>query len=123
MCSIVRYLRAKCKLHINLAQVVFQEIEQALIKRIVERLQVSDMHSLTQDVFVEGACKETVQQLVVINRLGNDPADEFKVAQVVRVAVGQGVGLVGDAIPRGGSEQGVVGVEHLPGHDNEPLSE
>lgn len=97
----VRYLCAERELHVDLTQVVFQQILQALIKRIVERLQICEVHSLAQDVLIEGASKETVQKLVVINRLGYDPAHEFKVTQVVGVTVGAGVGLVRDPVPWG----------------------
>lgn len=80
---------------------MFQQILQALIERVVERLQIREVHSLAQDVLIEGASKETVQKLVVINRLGYDPANEFKVTQVVGVTVGTGVGLVRDPVSRG----------------------
>ena len=81
------------------------------------------MHSLAQDVLVKGARKETVQQLVVVDRLRYDAAHEFKVTQVIRVAVGAGIRLVSNPVPGGSREQGIVGVEHLPGHDDKPLSE
>lgn len=115
------YLCAKCEFHVDLTQVVFQQILQALIERVVKRLQISEVHSLAQDVLIERTRKETVQKLVVINRLGYDPAHEFKVTQVVRVTVGAGVGLVRDPVPWGSGKEGVVGIKHLPGHDHEPL--
>lgn len=80
---------------------MFQQILQALIERVVERLQIREVHSLAQDVLIEGASKETVQKLVVINRLRYDPTHEFKVTQVVGVTVGTGVGLVRDPVSRG----------------------
>ena len=95
------YLCAECELHVDLAQVMFQQILQTLVERVVERLQICKVHSLTQDVLIEGSSKETVQKFVVINRLGHDPAHEFKVTQVVGVTVGAGVGLVRDPVPWG----------------------
>ena len=98
------YLCAECQFHVDLTQVVFQQILQALIERVVKRLQICEVHGLAQDVLIEGTRKETVQKLVVVNRFGYDPAHEFKVTQVVGVAVGAGVGLVGDPVPWGGGE-------------------
>lgn len=63
-----------------------------------------------QHVLVEGACKVSIEQLVVCQGLANDAAHEAKVVQVVRVDVGQGIGLAGRAIRRRG-KQGVVRVE------------
>lgn len=54
------YLCAECQLHIDLTQVMFQQILQTLIKRVVERLQICEVYSLTQDMFIEGASEETV---------------------------------------------------------------
>lgn len=98
---ILGYLCAECELHVDLTQVVFQQILQALVERVVERLQICEVYSLTQDVLIERASEETVEKLVVINRLGYDPAHEFKVTQVVGVTVGAGIRLVGDPVPWG----------------------
>ena len=54
------YLCAECELHVDLTKVVFQQILQTLIKRVVERLQICEVYSLTQDMFIEGASEETV---------------------------------------------------------------
>ena len=94
---------------------------KTLIKRVVKRLQIREVHSLVKDVLVKGAREEAIQQLVVVNRFGHNSANEFEVAQVIRVAVGAGIRLVGDPVPGGGSEQGIIGVEHFPGHDHKPL--
>lgn len=79
----VGYLCAECKLHVNVTQIVLQKILQALIKRVVERLQICEVHSLAQDMLIEGASKETVQKLVVIDRFSYYPSHELKVTQVV----------------------------------------
>lgn len=96
---------------------------QTLIQSVVERLQVREVHSFVQDVLVKGAREETIQQLVVVNRLRHDPADEFKITQVVGVTVGACVGLIRYSVPWGGGEEGIIRVEHLPGHDHEPFSQ
>ena len=119
----MRYLCAKRKLHVDITEVVLQQIMQTLVERVVERLQIREVHWFVQDVLIKRTSKETIQQLVVVNRLRHDPADEFKVTQVVRVAVGAGVRLISDSVPRGGRKQGVIGVKHLPGHDHEPFPE
>ena len=94
---------------------------KTLIKRIVKRLQIREVHSLAEDVLVKGAREEAIKQLVVVNRFGHDPADEFEVTQVIRVAVRAGIRLVSDPVPGGSREQGIVRVEHFPGHDHKPL--
>ena len=78
-------------------------------------------HSLGKNVFVEGACEVAFKQLVVVDSLGDDSTHELEVAEVVGVDVGEVVDGVGHPVPGAGLEQGVVGVEDLPGDDDVPL--
>lgn len=60
-----------------------------------------------------------VQRLPVSDRLPHDATHELEVRQVLRVHVGDGVGLEGG--PVGGSdEERVVLVEDVPGQDGVP---
>jgi len=51
-------------------------------------------------VLVERARKVALEQLVVINGLGNDSANEFEVAQVIGIAMRRRINHVGDPIAR-----------------------
>ena len=73
-------------------------------------------------MLVEGAREVALQQLVVVDGLGDDAAHELEVAEVVGVAVGGRVDGVGHAVAGGRQEQGVVGVEDLPRDDQVPLT-
>lgn len=79
--------------------------------------------ALAQDVLVETAGEVALQQPVVVDCLGHHAAHKLEVAKMVGIAVGRGVDGVGDAVARRGAEQGVHGVEHLPGDDHVPLPE
>jgi len=52
-------------------------------------------HSLGENVFVEAACEVSLQQLVVIDCLGNHSPHKFEVVQVVGVDVGEVVDCIG----------------------------
>ena len=78
---------------------------------------------LAQDVFIEGPGEVTLEQPVVVDGFGHDAPHKLEVAEVVGVAVGRGVDGVGDPVARRGAEQGVHGVEHLPGDDHVPLAQ
>ena len=73
---------------------------------------VSD--SLGKNVFVERASEVALQQLLVVDGLGDDSANEPEVLEMVGVDVGDIIDGVGHSVPRAGLEQGVVGVEDLP---------
>ena len=47
------------------------------------------LDQLGQDVFVEGPGEVALQQLVVIDSLGNTPSHELEIAKVVGVNVGE----------------------------------
>ena len=79
--------------------------------------------ALPQDVLVEAAGEVALQEPVVVHGLGHHATHELEVAQVVGVAVRRGVDGVGDAVAGRRAEQGVHGVEHLPGDDHVPLPE
>ena len=74
-------------------------------------------------MFIEGACEVALEQLVVVDGLGDDPAHELEVAEVVGVTVGGGVDGVSDAVARRRAEQRVHRVEDLLGDDQVPLSQ
>jgi hypothetical protein len=52
-------------------------------------------HSLGQNVLVEAAGEVALQQLIVVDRLGNHSAHKLEVVQVVGVDVGKVVDCVG----------------------------
>lgn len=74
-----QYLSAKCQLRVNLTQVMLQQIPQSLIEGVVKRLQICEVDSFTKDMLVKRTGKEAVQELVVVDSLGHDPADELEV--------------------------------------------
>lgn len=77
--------------------------------------------TLAQDVLVEAAGEVALQKPVVVHCLGHHATHKLEVAEVVGVAVRRGVDGVGDPVARRGAEQGVHGVEHLPGDDHVPF--
>ncbi len=94
--------------------------------RNVHRRSSARAHSLdgdAEDVLVEGASEEAVEQLVVVDRLGDNATDELEVGQVVGVAVGGRVDGVGDAVSLRRAEQRVHRVEDLARDDNVPLAQ
>ena len=74
-----------------------------------------------QDVFVEGSGEVALEQLVVVDGLGNNPSNELEVAKVVGVDVWEVVDGVSDPVTGTALEEGIVGVEDLPGDDDIPL--
>ena len=66
--------------------------------------------------------KVAFQQFVVIDSLGNDPSDKLEVVEVVGVGLWLLVDGVGDLVARRDLEEGVHGVEDLPGDDDVPLA-
>lgn len=72
-------------------------------------------------MLVEAAGEVAFQEPVVVHGLGHHATHKLEVAEVVGVAVGRRVDGVGDAVARRGAEQGVHGVEHLPGDNHVPL--
>ena len=117
------HLNAKGKIISNVIQVVLQQINHSLIEGIVLTLHISIVYRFPQNVFVERPREITVEKLVVVDSLGDHPADETKVVEVVWVHVGTGVGHVGDPVAGGGGEECVVGVEHVPSDDDVKLSQ
>ena len=77
------------------------------------------LDQLGKDVFVEGSGEVAFEQLVVIDSLGNNSSHKLEVTKMV------GVNLrlreVIDPISRTTPEEGIVGVEDLPGNDDVPL--
>ena len=67
--------------------VILQEEHQSLVEGVVLALHVRILDSHTQNMLIEGSGKVALQQLVVIDGLGNDAADKLEVAEVVGVAV------------------------------------
>ena len=74
-----------------------------------------------QDVFVEGPREVALEQLVVVDGLGDDPPDKLEVAEMVGVDVTEVVDGIGDSVAGAALEEGVVGVEDLPADDNVPF--
>jgi hypothetical protein len=73
-------------------------------------------------VLVERPCKETLQQLVVIDGLSNNTTNKLKVTKVIGVTMRSRVGLVGDAVSGRSGEKSVIRVEHLTRHDKVPFT-
>ena len=72
-------------------------------------------------MLVERSRKVTLQEFVVVNGLGDHSSDKLEVTEMVGVDMGEVVDGVSHSISRAGLEQGVVGVEDLPGDDDIPL--
>ena len=81
------------------------------------------MDRLPEDVLVERPREVAVQEFVVVDGLGNHPANETEVVQMVWVHVGAGIGTVGDSVSRGGGEKSVVWVEQVSGDDDVEFSQ
>lgn len=65
-------------------------------------------------MLIEGAGEVALQQLVVINGLGNDATHKLEVAEMVGVAVRRGIDGVSNSVPWRRLEKGIHGVEDLP---------
>ncbi len=74
-------------------------------------------------MFVEGASEVALEQLVIVDGLGDEAADEFEVAQMVAVDERGRVDGVGHPIGRRHPEEAVIGVEDLATHQQVPLTE
>ncbi|KAH3893123.1 hypothetical protein DPMN_017267 [Dreissena polymorpha] len=72
-------------------------------------------------MLVEGPREITLHELVIVDGLGNNPAHELEIAQVVAVAVREGVDGIDDTVAWRGDEQSVHRVEDLAGYDDVPL--
>jgi hypothetical protein len=84
-----------------------------LIERVIFTFHVGIAYRFAQNVFVERASKVALEQLVIINGLGNDAADEFEVAQVIGIAMRRRIDHVGNAIAGRCSKQCVHRVKNL----------
>lgn len=91
-----------------------------LVEGVVLALHVGVLDTLAKDVLVEGAREVALEQLVVVDGLGDDAADELEIAQVVRVAVRRRVDHIRDAVTRRRREQRVHWVEDLTRDDHVP---
>lgn len=148
-----RYLSTECQFIAQGGDVVLQEVDQPLKEGVIltfhisipERkinnkrsvttqgssMEINNCRSvrqplpdtLSQDVFVEAACEVTLQQSVIVHRLGHHAADELEVTEMVRVAVRRRVDGISDPVAGRGAEQSVHGVKHLSGDDHVPLSQ
>jgi len=65
-------------------------------------------------VFVEGSREVAFKQLVIEDGFGNDAADEFEVAEVVRVAVRCWIDGIRHTVTGRRTEQSIHWVEDLP---------
>ena len=74
-------------------------------------------------MLVKGTCEVALQQLVVVDGLGDDAPDELEVTQVIRVAVRRRIDHVRDSIARRRREQGVHRIENLPRNDHVPSNQ
>ena len=81
------------------------------------------MNGLSQDVLVERTREIALEQLVVVDRLGNDATDELEIAQVIRIAIRKPIGHVRHPIAGRRFEERVVRIEHLARHDEIPLAQ
>ena len=115
------YLCTEGEVHVNLVQIVLQQEHHPLVEGVVLRLHVRVVDGLPEDVLVEGAREEAVQELVVVDGLGDNPAHKLEVVEMIRVDMRARIRHVGHAIAGRGLEEGVVGVEHLPGDYEVPL--
>ena len=79
------------------------------------------LHSFGKDVFVEGPGEVAFKQLIIVDGFGNDPSDKLEIAQMVGVNVREIMDGVSDPVTRATLEEGIVGVEDLPGDDDVPL--
>lgn len=78
---------------------------------------------LSGNMLVKTSSKVALQQLVVIDGLGYDPADKPKVAKMFRVVVRELVDGVGDPVLRCSHKQCIVWVKYLTRHDQVPFSQ
>ena len=118
MCA---YLNAESEVCSKLIEVMLQQVHHPLVEGVVFSLHVRVVHRLAQDVLVERPREVTVQELVVVDRFGDDPAYKLEVVQVNGVNVGTRIGHVRGPVPSSGLEQSIVGVKHLPGNNQVPL--
>ena len=79
---------------------MLEEEDEALVEGVVFALHVRVAHALAEDVFVEGAREEALEQFVVVDGLREETTDKLEVTQVVRVAVRQRVDCVRHAVAR-----------------------
>ena len=102
---------------------MLQEVHHPLVERVVLALHVRVVDGFPENVLVERSREVAVQQLVVIDCLGDDSPDESEVVEVVGVHVGTRVGHVSDAIARRSGEEGIVWVEHISCDDDVELAQ
>ena len=62
-------------------------------------------------MLVEGSGEVALEQLVVVDGLGDDSTHELEIAEMVGVAVARSVDSVGDPVSRTGAKESIVGVE------------
>ena len=74
-------------------------------------------------MLVERSSEVTLQQFVVVDSLGNHSSDKLEVAEMVGIDVRKVIDGVSNSVPGAGLEQGVVGVEYLPGDDDVPFTQ
>mmetsp|Transcript_17729 Transcript_17729/g.28304 ORF Transcript_17729/g.28304 Transcript_17729/m.28304 type:complete len:314 (+) Transcript_17729:167-1108(+) len=84
--------------------VVLADPFEALVVRRIDGLDVRKRGLHAQHVLVEGACEVRVEELLVVDGLPDEAADELEVVQVVRVHVRIRVGLKHVGVVRSGSE-------------------
>ena len=117
------YLNAEGQVSSDVIQVMLQEVDHPLIKRIIFTLHIGIVDGFTQYVFIERSCEVTIQEFVVVDGFGNHSSDESEIVEVVGVNVGAGVRLVSHSVSRGRCEQGIVGVKHVSCDDDVEFSQ
>ncbi len=98
-----------------------EELE-ALEEGVVFGLHIRVLDGFGQNVLVKAPSKVTLEQFVVVNGLGDNPADEREVVQMVGVCLTLLVDHVGDFVARRRLEQRVHGVEDFPRNDYVPIN-
>lgn len=66
---------------------MFEKKDKIAVKFIVLALHIGVAHRYAEDVFVEGSREVALEQLVVIDGLGNEAPNELEIAQMIRVDV------------------------------------
>ena len=78
-------------------------------------------HSLNQYVLVVGPGEIAFKQLIIVNIFSNDPSNKLEIAQMIGVYVWEIIDGVRHPVVMATLEEGIVGIEDLPGDDGIPL--
>lgn len=73
-------------------------------------------------MFVERPGEVTVQKFIVVDSLGNNPANKLEVAEMVRVTMRTRVDGVCNTISLRCGKQCIVRIENLPRYNDVPFS-